>query len=81
MGREAIISKLQSVAQMHSGFKVEHEVEDVQCQPLGFVSGTGGEGGPGKRGAAARQGRAKAALLKTFPMTSMLRVMAVVAGA
>lgn len=56
VGREAIISKLQSVAQMHSGFKVEHEVEDVQCQPLGFVSGTGGEIGLGERDAAACPG-------------------------
>nr|BBC28469.1 serine/threonine-protein kinase [Yamagishiella unicocca] len=35
-GRDAIIAKLQGVAQMHAGFKVAHEVVDVQCQPLGF---------------------------------------------
>jgi hypothetical protein len=37
-GRQPIITKLQAVAQMHAGFKVIHEVVDVQCQPLGFVS-------------------------------------------
>lgn len=39
VGRDAIIAKLQAVAQMHAGFRVVHEVVDVQCQPLGFVSG------------------------------------------
>ncbi|PNH03249.1 Mitogen-activated protein kinase kinase 1 [Tetrabaena socialis] len=34
-GRDAIIAKLQSVAQMHAGFKVQHQVVDVHCQPLG----------------------------------------------
>ncbi|PNW81498.1 hypothetical protein CHLRE_06g249150v5 [Chlamydomonas reinhardtii] len=36
VGRDAIIAKLQAVAQMHAGFRVVHEVVDVQCQPLGF---------------------------------------------
>lgn len=46
-GRDAIIRKLQGVAQMHSGFKVTHEVGDVVCQPLGFVSTVCGRMGPG----------------------------------
>jgi hypothetical protein len=39
VGGEAIISRLQSVAQMHAGFRVIHELLDVQCQALGAVSG------------------------------------------
>ena len=36
-GRQAIINKLRSVAQMHAGFKVVHQVHQVDCQPLGVV--------------------------------------------
>nr|ADI46833.1 MAPKK1f [Volvox carteri f. nagariensis] len=36
VGCDAILAKLQSVAHMHAGWKVTHEVVDVQCQPLGF---------------------------------------------
>ncbi len=36
-GRQAIIAKLRSVAQLHAGFKVIHEVKEVDCQPLGVV--------------------------------------------
>jgi len=35
-GRNAIINKLRSVAQMHAGFKVVHQVQQVDCQPLGL---------------------------------------------
>ncbi|GLC41062.1 hypothetical protein PLESTB_000947600 [Pleodorina starrii] len=36
VGCDAILAKLQAVAHMHAGWKVTHEVVDVQCQPLGF---------------------------------------------
>lgn len=36
-GRQAIIAKLRAVAQMHAGFgKVQHQVQYVDCQPLGL---------------------------------------------
>ncbi|KXZ43451.1 hypothetical protein GPECTOR_90g538 [Gonium pectorale] len=35
VGSSSIISKLSSVATMHAGFKVTHQLDDVQCQPLG----------------------------------------------
>lgn len=36
-GRQAVIAKLRSVAQMHAGFgKVVHTVQHVDCQPLGL---------------------------------------------
>lgn len=34
-GRQAIITKLKSVAQMHIGFKLVHQIKEVDCQPLG----------------------------------------------
>ena len=44
LGTTAICAKLREVAQMNSGFKIEHEVLHVDCQPLGSVSGGVGVG-------------------------------------
>ena len=39
-GRDAIMAKLQKVADMHWGFRVVHQPLDVDSQALGVVSGT-----------------------------------------
>ncbi|GAX73570.1 hypothetical protein CEUSTIGMA_g1021.t1 [Chlamydomonas eustigma] len=35
VGCDAIIAKLRGVAQLHAGFKIAHEVQQVDCQALG----------------------------------------------
>ena len=40
-GRQAIMQKLNSVAKLHAGFKVVHQVQHVDCQPLGVVRAWG----------------------------------------
>ncbi len=57
LGRDAIIERLRGIAQMHSGFKIAHQVKQVDCQALGVdgsalvhVQGqlaVGGVAGPG----------------------------------
>ncbi len=47
-GREPIIAKLRQVAQMNSGFKIVHQVENVDCQPLGVVRSV--KRGEGRKG-------------------------------
>jgi hypothetical protein len=63
VGKDAIVKKLGEQARMHAGFRVVHQVNEVDCQPLGVVSHRGvskgglcgGDGGLGAHKTDAQQ--------------------------